>query len=312
MRLLALIAAASWQMLTAAATNAAAPSSLLHTQGDHSYPSVDGRQVNCPPNFWDTPSGSALRERQLTLGPRFDAGAQLRAQNAPPSPELAAFMQQLADQVTSDWAYRCRYRADNARIMTSGRRPDVVFIGDSITENWPAAHPAFFASGYVGRGVSAQTSSQMVVRFYNDVIALRPRVVHIMAGTNDVNGITGPSTEDDVVNNIKAMLDLAAGNAIKIVLASIPPIDPSPRKPGFVPDTSVLPLNVRLRDLARERGLVYVDYYSALTDGQGQLRSDLSNDGLHPNRAGYDLMEPLTRRAIAEAEEEQGVGTAYP
>ena len=266
------------------------------------WPSIDGGEVHCYPNFTDAPRGKETRERLLTLGPKVDLATLIAPPGGPDSAEAKEFQRQIADQRAKDWAFHCRYRQDNARIVTNGRFPEVVFIGDSLTENWPAAHPGFFSSGYVGRGVSGQTSSQMVNRFYSDIVALKPRVAHIMAGTNDVNGATGPSTEYDVLNNIKAMVDMASFNHIAVVLASIPPIDPSTRKPGFIPDPVVVSLNKRLRELARERHLVFVDYYAVLNDGHGKLRSDLANDGLHPNRAGYELMEPLARRAIAEAE----------
>lgn len=269
---------------------------------EQTFPSVDGGEVHCYPNFTDSERGIESRERLLTKGPRVDFAALLAgARNEPPSVEREAFMKQMADMRANDWAYRCRYRQDNARVVASGVRPDVIFVGDSLTENWPAAHPGFFASGNLGRGVSGQTSSQMLLRFYRDVVELHPRAVHIMAGTNDINGATGPSTLDDVMANIAAMVDLARAHDIEVILAEIPPIDPSSRKPGFVPDPNVLALNSRFRELAQSRDLVTVDYYDVLTDGEGKLDETLSNDGLHPNRAGYEVMEPLTQEAIAQA-----------
>jgi lysophospholipase L1-like esterase len=265
------------------------------------YPSVDGGQVHCYPNFTDSPRGKETRERLLTRGPKVDLATLVGLGSSASPAQVSEFQKQMEEQRTNDWAYLCRYRQDNARIIASGHSPEAVFIGDSLTENWPAAHPEFFKSGYLGRGISGQTSSQMVNRFYSDVVALKPHVVHILAGTNDVNGARGPATQDDVLNNIKAIVAMARANHIAVVLASIPPIDPSSRKPGFNPDPSVVALNHRMRELAHQWHLVFVDYYTVLTDGHGNLRQTLANDGLHPNRAGYDLMEPLARRAIAQA-----------
>jgi lysophospholipase L1-like esterase len=202
----------------------------------------------------------------------------------------------------ADWPNLCRYRAANLSVnkqTTAGHR--VVFIGDSITENWAVADPAFFGREFINRGISGQTTPQILLRFRADVIALRPEVVHIMAGTNDVAGNTGPSTLEDVENNFKSMVDLALANAIKVVLASIPPADDIPWRPGLQPAPKIQALNVWLREYAASRGLVYLDYYRVLTTNEGALRPELGQDGVHPNRAGYDLMEPLARAAIAQA-----------
>src|SRR5690606_23327793 len=179
----------------------------------------------------------------------------------------------------------CRYQAANAA-LADGPAPSVVFMGDSITEGWVDGDPALFADGVVGRGIGGQTSPQMLVRFRQDVVALKPRVVHIMAGTNDIAGNTGPAQIRDFQNNVLAMLDIARANDIAVVLAGIPrsrrlywrELDPRPL---------IRELNAWLRDTAAERGLVFVDYGAALADNDGGLRADLGNDGVHPNRAGY-------------------------
>ena len=198
---------------------------------------------------------------------------------------------------SQDWSYLCRYREQNAAILRSGVRPQVVFLGDSITEFWRLAQPDLFGEKIVDRGISGQTTPQILLRFYADVVALHPRVVHIMAGTNDIAGNTGPTTDDQIFDNIRAMIDIAGVNHIKVVLASITPATNGPARPA----ARILALNARLRELARQRGAIYVDYHAALSDGRDGISAALANDGLHPNRDGYAVMRPLTERALAEA-----------
>lgn len=216
------------------------------------------------------------------------------------SPNAKGYMERAALRQHSDWADLCHYRAANAEIRAH-TAPVVVFMGDSITENWAVADRALFANGVVGRGVSGQTSSQMLLRFYSDVIALKPKVVHIMAGTNDVAANTGPISDEDFENNIRAMVELAQADKIAVVLASIPPSSGMARVPGLRPAARITALNTWLRAYASERNAIYVDYDSVLNDGNGGLRANLSNDGVHPNRAGYAAMVASTNRAIAQA-----------
>jgi len=150
---------------------------------------------------------------------------------------LAAYQRYEAWRLANDWASLCHYREENRRVA-SGARPRVVFIGDSITELWKAYDPDFFSGGVLDRGISGQTTPQMVVRFYQDVVRLRPRVVHIMAGTNDVAANTGPTSDDQFKNNITAMVDLAKANGIKVVLASIPPTKTFSWRPDLRPARS--------------------------------------------------------------------------
>ena len=205
-------------------------------------------------------------------------------------------------QQAADWPNLCRYKAANAA-LARGPRPRAVFMGDSITDNWVRGDPALFANGIVGRGIGGQTSPQMLARFRQDVVALRPRVVHIMAGTNDIAGNTGPTTLEDYQHNMLAMIDLARANDIAVVVAAIPPsrklfwrgdLDPRPR---------IREMNEWLRGLAFSRGLTFVDYGMVLADPDGGMRADLGNDGVHPNRLGYARMRPLAERAVAEAVE---------
>lgn len=197
-----------------------------------------------------------------------------------------------------DWAYLCRYARENVA-LAHAPRPDTVFIGDSITENWVRADPEFFATRNVGRGISGQTSSQVLVRFYQDVIALRPRVVHLMIGTNDLAGNTGPTADETFQNNVRAILDLAGVHGIEVVLAAIPPardlywsgIDPRPR---------ISKLNLWLQGEAARRAAKFVNYGKVLRSDDGGMRAAFSNDGVHPNRTGYARMRPLAERAIDE------------
>jgi len=200
-----------------------------------------------------------------------------------------------------DWAALCRYRTENAALRRSST-PRVVFMGDSITEFWKIAHPEFFGEGYVDRGVSGQTTGQMLVRFRQDVIALKPAVVHILAGTNDFAGNAGPTTLEAIRNNIASMVDLAIANDIRVVLGSVPPAGAFPwRATVLEPAQRIVEMNEWLRRFAREKNLIYVDYHEPLADERDAMKQTFSNDGVHPNRDGYSVMEPLTRRAIEQA-----------
>jgi len=200
-------------------------------------------------------------------------------------------------RLRSDWAYLCRYRAENA--SAAGRpAPQAVFIGDSITENWVLGDPAFFGSAFVGRGISGQTSPQVLVRFQQDVVRLHPRTVHIMVGTNDIAGNTGPATDLQIQDNVRAMVAIAKANRIKVVLGSILPAASFAWQPGLRPAARIRRLNAWLGDFARQERLVYADYYSVLADRAGGLPLQYSNDGVHPNRAGYAVMREVAQRAI--------------
>ncbi len=204
----------------------------------------------------------------------------------------------------NDWAWECRYADADKQIASP---PRVVFIGDSITEGWVPLAPALFAGGAIGRGIGGQTSPQILVRFYQDVVRVKPRVVHIMVGTNDLGGNTGPSSPEMYKNHVAAMVDIARANGIGVVLASILPVAKFPWRPQLAPAAQVVALNAWLRDLARSRGAVYADYHGALVNAEGGMNPDIAPDGVHPNARGYALMEPVTRAAIAEAEKQAAV-----
>jgi lysophospholipase L1-like esterase len=154
---------------------------------------------------------------------------------------------------------------------------------------------------YVGRGISGQTTPQMLVRFRQDVIDLKPKVVVILAGTNDIAGNTGPSTVEMIEDNIASMAELAKANGIVAVLSSVLPVFDYPWRPGLEPAPKIIALNKWMKDYARAHGAVYLDYHSAMSDSRGGMRDGLSTDGVHPNEAGYKLMAPLAERAISEA-----------
>lgn len=213
------------------------------------------------------------------------------------------------ERARMDPAGLTRYRDENAKLTPTPGMPRIVFMGDSITENWRNLAPEFFQRGHVGRGISGQTTQQMLVRFRQDVIDLKPRVVHIMAGTNDVAGNTGLETDADIENDICSMVELAQAHGIRIILASIPPAADFPWHKGLNPGPRIMRLNAWLRDYAAKSGSVYADYWSATHDGDA-FRADLALDGVHPNKAGYAVMAPIAEAAIRKALALRSVGTA--
>lgn len=213
--------------------------------------------------------------------------------------EFAAYNAELRRRGAADWAGLCRYQAANAAQKPGAAT--VVFIGDSITENWLLADPDFFTGAVVNRGVGAQTSAQMLVRFRADVVALRPAVVHILAGTNDVAGNNGPLRPLDFQNNVESMVEIARANGIRVVLGSIPPANAFNWQPALQPAAQIAALNAWLRAYARSRGLGYIDYHGALRGESGELSPALGNDGVHPNRDGYAVMRGLAEAALANS-----------
>ena len=197
------------------------------------------------------------------------------------------------------------YSDDNAALIASKAPVDVVFMGDSITEGWFDKRPGFFSRGRIDRGISGQTTSQMVLRMMSDVVALRPRVVHIMGGTNDIAGNTGPMTPEMSENNIRAMTDIAQRNGIKVLIASVPPAASFPWAPAIQTRPAIAELNHRLKQLAHETGSVWVDYHPVLDDGTGAMKPGFAVDGVHPTEAGYDAMarviDPILARVLRRA-----------
>lgn len=220
----------------------------------------------------------------------------------PPVAEATNYRDAYNEARKTDWADLCHYRDDNARLRARPQAErDVVFMGDSITAGWHYGDPTFYTGGWVDRGVSGQTTPQMLVRFPADVIALHPRVVHIMAGINDIAGNTGPTTLDAVEANIAAMVTLAKAAGIRVVLAATPPAAVFKWSPGIQPAPQVAALNARLRALAVREKITFVDYGAVLAMPDGAMKDALTLDGVHPNAAGYALMGPMAKKAVATA-----------
>ena len=239
----------------------------------------------------------------LTLLP-VAARCQLVDEFKPPAQTccLPSAVQRLADQM-QDWNQLSRYQADNEKLKAQPAVPGrVVFLGDSITDGWRLAN-SFPDKPYVNRGISGQTTPQMLVRFYPDVVELKPAAVIILAGTNDIARNTGPTTAEMIQRNLMAMTDLAKANGIKVILCSVTPISDYGRtkQTGGRPPADILKLNAWMREYAAKSGAIYADYFTALADEKGFMKQPISADGLHPNPAGYELMVPVASAAIQKA-----------
>jgi len=226
---------------------------------------------------------------------------------APAAPQDEAALRKAYDAAQKrlqDWPALGRYSADNAKVEAPAPGENrVVFMGDSITDGWGRRYGKFFpGKPYINRGISGQTTPQMLIRFRPDVIALHPKAVVILAGTNDIAGNTGPSTLEMIEDNFASMADLAKANGIRVVLASVMPVcdyirDQTTRRPN----EKIIALNQWIKSYAEKNGYVYLDYYNAMLDDKGVLKQSLTFDGLHPNDAGYELIGPLAEKAIAQA-----------
>lgn len=206
---------------------------------------------------------------------------------------------------TDDFGELKRYRtADAATLAAAASENRVVFIGDSITDYWKLAD-YFSGKPYVNRGIDGQTTPQMLVRFRQDVIDLQPKVLVVLAGTNDVAGVTGHERDEDIEANYESMAELARMHHIRVVFSSLLPVYDYTKdsKESFAlrPRSRILTLNRWLQDYCAQHGVVYLDYFSALVDEKGMMQRHLSDDGLHPNAAGYKIMAPLAEKAIAQA-----------
>jgi len=204
---------------------------------------------------------------------------------------------------SQDWANLQRFADENAKLVAPVYGEyRVVFMGNSITEGWGNLSPDFFKGKlYVNRGISGQTTPQMLIRFRPDVINLKPAVVVILAGTNDIAGNTGPSTLEMIAENIFSMAELAKANGLKVVLCSVLPAFDYPWKPGLEPAEKIATLNGMIKAYAAINDIVYLDYFSAMVNKQKGLMAEFTYDGVHPNKAGYMMMGPLAEKAIAEA-----------
>jgi lysophospholipase L1-like esterase len=236
------------------------------------------------------------------------ASAQLVEQYAPPKAGccLPNTAKALADQL-QDWNQLGRYYADNQRLLQSPPEPGrVVFMGDSITDGWKLAQ-YFAGKPYVNRGISGQTTPQMLVRMFPDVIALKPAAMIVLAGTNDIAANTGPSTLQMVEDNLQAMTELAQAHGIKVILCSLTPVSDYTARRQTVgrPPADILKLNAWMKSYAASANAIFADYYGATVDETGMLKQGFSGDGLHPNDKGYALMVPVAEVAIAKALEAQ-------
>ena len=201
-----------------------------------------------------------------------------------------------------DWPNLTKYKSQNASLPlpTVGQKR-IVFMGDSITELWSAVAPRYFSSkSYINRGIGGQTTPQMLIRFRADVIALQPTVVVILAGINDIAGNTGPSSIEMIRNNIFSMVELAKANNIQVILCSVLPAYDFHWKPNQKPIEKIKALNEIIKNYAKANNIVYVDYYSAMVDERLGLNIEYSNDGVHPNKIGYQIMEPIVEKAISQ------------
>lgn len=201
--------------------------------------------------------------------------------------------------MSQDWPNLRMYRAENQKIIENGNFPEVIFMGNSITEGWANMRPEFFEkNNFLGRGIGGQTTPQMLIRFMPDVVDLNPKIVVILAGTNDIAGNTGFSSVKMIIDNIKAMAQLAKQNNIKVILSSILPVYDYPWRPGLKPVSKIAEINEWMKSYAEKNGFTYLDYFSHLSDSRKGMKKEFAEDGVHPTEAGYKVMEPLVLEKI--------------
>lgn len=202
-----------------------------------------------------------------------------------------------------DWANLNRFNKENAALAAPIKgEKRVVFMGNSITQGWIEKRPDFFSGHpYINRGISGQTTPQMLIRFRKDVIALQPKVVVVLAGTNDIAGNTGPSTLEMIEDNLASMAELANANGIRVVLSSVLPVYDYPWKKGLEPAEKIVKLNAWIKAYCDKKGFIYLDYFTPMADERHGMKAELTTDGVHANVAGYKLMEPLAEEAIQKA-----------
>jgi acyl-CoA thioesterase-1 len=247
-------------------------------------------------------SGVRLGAQQPATVP--EAKAPVQTQSAPIPPPLSAWERAHQEQLKNDWPWLARFKEADLKLAAPAPGENrVVFMGDSITEGWHFDDPegSFPGKPYINRGISGQTSPQMVLRFRQDVIELQPKVVVILAGTNDIAGNTGPMTLEQTEDNLASMADLATANHIRVVLCSVLPAYDFGWHPGLEPAPKIVALNTWIKSYAAEKGYVYVDYHSAMKDQRDGLPANLSKDGVHPLPAGYAVMAPLVEAGIKGA-----------
>jgi len=205
--------------------------------------------------------------------------------------------------LAQDWANLNRFKDENKNVdLPSPYENRIVFMGNSITQGWIEQRPQFFADKpIINRGISGQTTPQMLIRFRQDVVDLKPKVVVILAGTNDIAGNTGPSTFEMIMDNIKSMTEISKVNGIKVILSSVLPAFDYPWRPGLNPNEKIPALNKMIKEYSDQNDIIYLDYFSAMVDNNNGLPIKYSADGVHPNAEGYKVMEPLVEEAIEKA-----------
>lgn len=213
---------------------------------------------------------------------------------------LFIFISMSETSFAQDWANLTKYETQNKQLPSkqSGEKR-IVLMGDSITEFWSQIQPEFFTNtSYINRGISGQTTPQMLIRFRPDVLDLHPDVVVILAGVNDIAGNTGPTTNDAIFGNIISMVELAKANAIKVILCSVLPANNFYWRPNEKAAETIIQLNQLIQSYAKEHDIPYVDYHSAMADAKNGLPKEFSEDSVHPNLKGYQTMQPLLEKAV--------------
>lgn len=267
----------------------------MYSRGGHGF---GMRRNYLPSDEWIERFGDWLQTQGLLM--RSD----LKNPQRQVTPEQVVQREKEAEErFHNEWANLGRYRDENGKIGLPGRGENrVVFMGNSITAGWINLHPEFFASKpYIDRGIGGQTTPQMLIRFRQDVIDLKPKVVVILAGINDIAGNTGPTTLEAIIDNISGMALLAKANGIKVILSSVLPAYDFPWRPGLEPAGKVIALNKMIKAFADENNMIYLDYFTALVDERNGMKREYSNDEVHPTLKGYLVMEPLVEKAIGEA-----------
>ena len=213
---------------------------------------------------------------------------------------LFIFISMSETSFAQDWANLAKYETQNNQLPPKqSREKRIVLMGDSITEFWSQIQPDFFANtSYINRGISGQTTPQMLIRFRPDVLDLHPDVVVILAGVNDIAGNTGPTTNDAIFGNIISMVELAKANAIKVILCSVLPANNFYWRPNEKAAETIIQLNQLIQSYAKEHDIPYVDYHSAMADAKNGLPKEFSEDSVHPNLKGYQTMQPLLEKAV--------------
>src|SRR5664279_4956667 len=221
----------------------------------------------------------------------------------PTNEQKEALRKAQEEQLHNDWANLGRFREENKLVtMPEEGEKRVVFMGNSITEGWIRIDPGFFSGKpYINRGISGQTTPQMLIRFKPDVINLKPSVVVILAGINDIAGNSGPSTLEMIEDNLSSMAEIAQANGVSVVLSSVLPAYDFPWRPGLQPAEKVVQLNVWIKNYASNHKCIYLDYFTPMSDQKHALKAEYTEDGVHPTLAGYKIMEPLVVEAIQKA-----------